>query len=201
MHLDQAGVEQATALRDRLRAVPLSAAVTSPLERTVQTTDLVLADRAVPIHRDDRVGECQYGDWTGGQLKTLEKEPLWRVVQAHPSAVVFPGGESIAQMQHRSVTAIRDWNDRLGADAVYVVVSHGDIIKAVLADALGMHLDHYQRLQVDPCSVSVIDYTPLRPFVLRVNDIGGDLAGLAPSRPKRRRRRTSDAVVGGGAGR
>jgi broad specificity phosphatase PhoE len=86
------------------------------------------------------------------------------------------------------------------------VVSHGDVIKAILADALGMHLDQFQRLRVDPCSVSVVDYTPLRPFVARTNDIGGSLAGLVPPAPRKgrkatsRRHTTSDAVVGGGAG-
>ncbi len=201
--LDDAGVAQATALAGRMADVPLAAVICSPLERTVQTTELLLAGRDVVVHHDDRLGECRYGDWTGGELKVLEKQPLWRVVQVHPSAATFPGpdGESIPQMQHRAVAAIRDWNDRLGDDAVYAVVSHGDIIKAILADALGMHLDHYQRITVDPCSVSVVEYTRLRPFVVRTNDTGGDLTGLARRPGRRRRRRSADAVVGGGSGR
>jgi broad specificity phosphatase PhoE len=112
----------------------------------------------------------------------------------------------MAAMSARAVTAIRRWNAQLGEHATYAVVSHGDIIKAIAADALGMHLDLFQRLQVDPCSVTVIRYTATRPFVLRLNDTGGDVAALIP--PKRRARRTStrsrqadgDAVVGGGAG-
>ncbi len=201
--LDETGEAQARALADRLQAVPLAAAVTSPLDRTRQTARIALADRdTVPQHVDDRVGECRYGDWTGGSLKTLAKDPMWKVVQAHPSAAVFPGaeGESMAAMQHRAVSAVRDWNERLGADAVYAIVSHGDVIKAILADALGMHLDQFQRLRVDPCSVSVVDYTPLRPFVERTNDTGGSLASLARPARKSRRRRSSDAAVGGGAG-
>jgi probable phosphomutase (TIGR03848 family) len=207
--LDDTGAGQARDLAARLAVVPLTAVVTSPLERTRETTALMLEGRepAVPVHVDERVGECRYGDWTGGSLKTLAKEPMWKVVQAHPSAAVFPGaeGESMAHMQHRAVTAVRDWNERLGADAVYAVVSHGDVIKAILADALGMHLDQFQRLRVDPCSVSIVDYTPLRPFVSRTNDVGGSLAGLtSPPRKGRRAgtrsRRSSDAVVGGGAG-
>jgi probable phosphomutase (TIGR03848 family) len=204
VELDERGQDQARALGIRMAAVPLAAVVVSPLERAQQTADLILADReSVPRHTDERVGEVHYGDWTGGALKTLAKDPLWKVVQAHPSAVVFPGddGESLAQMQHRAVAAIRDWNARLGPDAVYVVVSHGDVIKAVLADALGLHLDQFQRLLVDPCSVSIVHYSPLRPFVARMNDIGGDLGSLAPPpRRKRRGRATNDAVVGGGAG-
>jgi probable phosphomutase (TIGR03848 family) len=203
--LDARGEEQAGALGERLASVPLAALIASPLERAQQTADLMLAGRDAPVprHTDDRVGECRYGDWTGATLKTLGKDPLWKVVQAHPSAAVFPGaeGESMAAMQHRAVTAVRDWNGRLGDSALYVVVSHGDVIKAILADALGMHLDQFQRIQVDPCSVSVVHYTPLRPFISRTNDVGGDLTGLIPRTPVKRRRRTaSDAVVGGGAG-
>ena len=207
--LDDKGREQAAAVAARLTVVPLTAVVTSPLERTRETADALLAGRdPLPaLHIDERVGECRYGDWTNQPLKNLAKEPLWKVVQAHPSAAVFPGpeGESMAEMSARAVGAVRDWNARLsvdGVDPIYAVVSHGDVIKAITADALGMHLDSFQRLQVDPCSVTVIRYTDLRPFVLRTNDTGGDLSGLVPA-PKAKRRRgtpSSDAVVGGGAG-
>ena len=203
VELDTTGREQAAALAERLAPVPLAAVVTSPLERTRETSALMLGDReGIPVHVDERVGECRYGDWTGGTLKVLAKDPMWKVVQAHPSAAVFPGpdGEAMADMQHRAVSAVREWNATLGADAVYAVVSHGDVIKAVLADALGLHLDQFQRLHVDPCSVSVVQYTSMRPFVERTNDVGGDLSRLAPSPKKKSRRRTSDAVVGGGAG-
>jgi probable phosphomutase (TIGR03848 family) len=206
VHLDDAGIAQAAAAGARLAPVPLAAVVSSPLERTRETAERLLADRvpAPPVHLDERVGECHYGDWTNQPLKTLAKDPLWKVVQAHPSAAVFPGGEGLAQMAARSVAAVRDWNERLaaehGPEVVYAVVSHGDVIKAVLADALGVHLDAFQRIAVDPASVSVVRYTDLRPFVLRVNDTGGDVSGLIPPKRKGRARRGSDAVVGGGAG-
>lgn len=197
--LDETGRGQAEALAARMAPVPLTAVVSSPLERTVETMDIALAGRDLPRHLDDRLGECRYGAWTGQSLKALAKDPLWGAVQSHPSSVVFPEGESMADMQHRAVAAVRDWNDRLGADAVYAVVSHGDVIKACLADALGTHLDQFQRILVDPCSVSIVQYSAARPYVIRTNDSGGDLAWLA-KRP-RRRRRSSDAAVGGGAGR
>jgi broad specificity phosphatase PhoE len=127
-------------------------------------------------------------------------------VQAHPASVVFPDGESMANMSARAVEAVRRWDARVeaehGPDAVWVAVSHGDVIKAVLADALGMHLDSFQRIVADPASLSVVRYTPLRPFVVTVNSTAGSLAHLRAPARKRRRRTTvsSDAVVGGGAG-
>lgn len=205
--LDEVGTEQAAQAGIRIAPLPLVALVSSPLERCQLTAAGVAAARKIPIvtQTDDRLTECGYGDWTGRELKHLAKEPLWKVVQGHPSAATFPGGESLREMQSRAVSAVRDWDQRLtaehGADALWVAVSHGDVIKAILADALGTHLDNFQRIVVDPASVSVITYTPLRPFVVRYNE-HGDLTGLAPTRKACRRRKavSSDAAVGGGAG-
>ena len=206
--LDDRGRQQAEALAARLAPVSLDAIISSPLERCRQTADAIAATgegRPAVVLEDDRLGECHYGDWTGQPLKRLAKEPLWRVVQAHAGAAQFPGpgGESIMDMQHRAVGAIRDWNRRLGPRAAYLICSHGDVIKSVIADSLGMHLDMLQRIQVDPCSLTVIRYTPLRPFVLRMNDTGGEVASLRKPEPRRSRamaRRETDATVGGGAG-
>jgi probable phosphomutase (TIGR03848 family) len=200
VHLAAKGREQVTALAARLAAVPLTAIVSSPLERCQETSAALLSGRdGLEIETDDRLGECRYGEWQGQPLKVLAKDPLWKVVQSHPSAVTFPGGEALRDTQSRAVAAVRDHNARLGPDATWVAVSHGDVIKAVLADALGLHLDEFQRIVVDPASVSVVTYTELRPFVVRMNDIGGDLAGLIPKKSGRRRK-SSDAAVGGGAG-
>jgi probable phosphomutase (TIGR03848 family) len=197
VHLAAKGREQVTALAGRLAAVPLTAIVSSPLERCQETAEALLEGRKrLAIETDERLGECRYGDWQG---QPLAKDPLWKVVQAHPSAVTFPGGEALRDTQARAVAAVRAHNERLGADATWVAVSHGDVIKAVLADALGVHLDEFQRIVVDPASVSVVTYTEMRPFVVRMNDIGGDLAGLVPKRTTRRKR-SSDAAVGGGSG-
>ncbi len=198
LHLDERGTRQAQALRDRLRQVPLAALVASPLERCVETASILGQGRGLELQLDERIGEVRYGDWTGRDLKALAKEQLWRVIQVHPSAAEFPHGEPLRAAQSRAVDAVRDWNARLGADATWILCSHGDVIKALLADALGMHLDLFQRIQVDPCSLSVVRYTPLRPFVVRVNDTGGGIDDLLPQ--KKRRRRSPDAVVGGGAG-
>ncbi len=202
--LDDRGRAQAAELADRLRPVRLAAIVTSPLARCVQTAAAVATGRdGLAPEQDDRLIEVRYGDWTGRPLKELTREPLWKVIQQHPSSAVFPGaeGEPLAYTQIRAVAAVRDWNARLGKDATWLACSHGDVIKALLADALGMHLDLFQRIVVEPCSVSVVRYTDVRPFVLRMNDTGGDVQSLLP--PKRTRSRSqpaADAAVGGGAG-
>ncbi len=211
VHLDERGRSQADALAERLRPVPLAAIVSSPLERCQETAQAVAAGREQPgVATDERVGECHYGDWTGQSLKRLAKDRMWQVVQSHPSAAVFPGpeGEALRDVQNRAVGAIRDWNQAVGEHVAYAVCSHGDVIKAVVADALGLHLDFFQRIQIDPGSLTAIRYTETRPFVLRLNDTGGDAAGLVPAEPKQRSRRSpwhrrgraSDAAVGGGSG-
>ncbi len=202
VQLDEAGQAQVRAVGERLAGVPLAAVVASPLERCRQTAAAVVTGRDLEVRTDDRLGECRYGDWTGRPIKELAKQPLWRVVQQHPSAAVFPGpeGEGLADTQARAVAAVRAWNAELGPEAVWLAVSHGDVIKAVLADALGVHLDLFQRIVVDPASISVVSYTETRPFVQRVNDTGGDVSALVPPKRRRRRKPSSDAVVGGGAG-
>jgi len=210
--LDDHGVGQARGLAERLSTVPFAAVVASPLQRTVETAKFLIAGGAEGtarprLQRDRRIGEVKYGDWQNQKLTALAKEPLWKAVQSYPSQVTFPGGESLRSMQARAVEAIREHDAQVaadaGPDAVWVAVSHGDVIKAILADALGTHLDHFQRITVDPCSVSIVRYAPSRPFVVRTNDgAGTDFAALLAPPParKRRRRATSDAPVGGGAG-
>ncbi|MEH0937735.1 histidine phosphatase family protein [Micromonospora psammae] len=206
VELDDTGRAQATAVGERLRAVPLAAVVSSPLIRCRQTLQLALPG-VEPVLEEGLI-ECGYGSWEGQPLKKLAKEPLWPVVQQHPSAAVFPEGEAMAAMAARAVAAVRSWDARVtaehGPEAVWLACSHGDVIKAIVADALGVHLDLFQRIVADPASVTAIRYTPLRPFLIRLNDTGGDLVGLVPPMRKRRRRATgaadSDAAVGGGAG-
>ncbi len=202
--LDARGIEQADTLACQLEGLEISAIVSSPLERTMQTAQ-ALAKTVVnkgggplEITEEPMLLECEYGDWTGRSLSELVTEDLWKSVQSHPSSVVFPGvnGESMSNMQQRAVSAIRRWNDLLGPEAVYIAVSHGDVIKAILADALGMHLDLFQRIGADPASVSVINYTPSRPFVLGSNGSGADALRHVNVSHKIK----DDAQVGGGSG-
>jgi probable phosphomutase (TIGR03848 family) len=207
VELDEVGQTQAQKMVDRLAGVPLAEIVCSPMVRCEQTVAPLAKDRGLTPVSEPELAEVDYGSWTGAELKTLFKEPLWKVVQAHPSAAVFPGGEGLAGMQARAVAAVRRHGARIAAEhgptAVWLACTHGDVIKAVLADALATHLDNFQRIVVDPSSISVVHYTDTRPFVARVNDLGGDVAGLIPPKPKRRRKtaaRSSDAVVGGTTG-
>jgi probable phosphomutase (TIGR03848 family) len=202
LHLDERGEKQAAAVAERIAALPLTAIVTSPLDRCLDTAGYIAAAQKTPLELqvDERIIECDYGDWTGKPLKDLAKDPVWKVVQTQPSAARFPAGESLSEVSSRAIAAVRDWNARLGDDAIWVACSHGDVIKSILADALGLHLDQFQRIVVDPCSVSVVRYTDTRPYVLRSNDVGADLSAFVPPPKKSRRRKASEATVGGGAG-
>lgn len=208
VRLDETGEGQAARTGERLAVVPLAALVTSPLERCRQTAKAVAKAHpsAPPTTTDRGITECDYGEWQGRPLKELAKEKLWATVQSQPSAAAFPGGESLTEMQARAVAAVRRRDAAVEAEhgpgAVWVAVSHGDIIKSVLADALGMHLDLFQRLHVDPASVSVVRYTGSRPYVLATNTHAGDLSWLAPppGRKGSRKRTSTDAALGGGAG-
>ena len=196
VHLDDTGVKQAAAVATRLAPVRLAAVVSSPLERTVQTAEAIASrqQRSLDVELDERLGECRYGEWTNQRLADLSKLPLWKTVQEQPSAVTFPDGESLPAMQARAIGAVHDWNQQLGDRAAYVLVSHGDVIKSIVADALGMHLDQFQRIVIDPASVSVIRYGKRTAQVVHVNDRGSDLSTLGRSRRRVR------ADVGGGSG-
>jgi probable phosphomutase (TIGR03848 family) len=205
VRLDAVGRTQAARTAERLAVVPLVAVVSSPLERCRQTARAVLERQrprpggaAASSRVDGALTECDYGQWQGRALRDLAAEPLWSVVQTQPSAAAFPGGESLAAMQARAVAAVRRHDAAVEAEhgpgAVWAAVSHGDVIKAVLADALGMHLDLFQRLTVGPASVSIVRYGPSRPDVVATNADWGDLGWLASAGP------VADAPVGGGAG-
>ena len=210
VELDDRGREQAQAVADRLGDLPVAEIVRSPLLRCEQTVEPLAAALGLSPVVEHRLVEVDYGQWTGRAIKELLAEPLWKVVQQHPSAAVFPDGEGLATVQQRAVQAVREHDARLaaqhGRDVLWVACSHGDVIKSVLSDAMGAHLDSFQRIVADPASISVVRYTSTRPFVLRTNDTGSDLSAFVPkaeepSTPESGNADSSDAVVGGGAGR
>ena len=195
--LDDKGREQAESLIARIGVLPVKAIVRSPLlrcERTVAPLAGVLGLEPVV---DERLSEVDYGAWTGRTIGELVKEPLWAVVQQQPSAAVFPDGEGLAQVQARAVAAVREHDRTLAeqheGDVLWVACTHGDVIKSIIADALGTHLDSFQRITADPASMSVIRYTSVRPFVLHVNHTGPALTAALSAKPES----SGDAVVGG----
>lgn len=197
VHLNETGRAQAEALVSALHGVRPTAWLVSPLLRCQETAAPLSAAWNLPIRDDERVGECHYGAWTGRQLSDLAKEELWATVQHQPSAVTFPPSEdyrheSMAHMQSRAVAAVRELADEVDG-GVGVVVSHGDVIKSIVADATGAHLDSFQRIMCSPASISVVRYTKERPYVLTMNHTGGSLADLMPKADA-----SDAAVVGGG---
>ena len=187
LHLSEQGREQAEALAGRLAPVPVDALYASPLERCQETAAAVAEAKGLKIKTLEDVIEVRYGDWTGRTLKELAREPLWKVVQTTPSAARFPGGESIFEMQARAVLAVERLREAHQKETV-AVCSHADVIKAVVCHYLGMHLDLVQRVVVSPASVTAIAFGPA-PYLVRLNDTGGN-ADLAPppKRPRRRRK-------------
>lgn len=221
--LDERGSAQVERVGRRLAATPLAAVVSSPLQRCQQTAEAILraqppraASAAAPtLHTEDAIGECRYGAWTGGRLSDLAKDPLWREVQESPSTVRFPphehfAAESMAEMLDRAVGAVTDWDARIEAEhgpgAVWVAVSHGDVIKSLVSWFLASPFDRFQRIVIDPASVTIVRKSSHDgpPFVLRVNDTGSDpvdLTGLSRTLAKESsQERSGDAPVGGGAG-
>jgi probable phosphomutase (TIGR03848 family) len=203
--LDDKGREQAQGVVERIGSLPVKAIVRSPLLRCERTVEALATALGLEPVIEERLSEVDYGEWTGRKIEELFKEPMWAVVQQQPSAAVFPDGEGLARVQARAVEAVREHDRRLaaehGTDVLWVACTHGDVIKAVVADALGTHLDSFQRITVDPASMSVIRYTALRPFVMHVNHTGAALTAALLAKPEPSgdagSDAGSDAVVGG----
>jgi probable phosphoglycerate mutase len=197
LHLADHGRAQAEAVAERLKvwaatadrtdgarkAKPtgpaIAAVYASPLSRTRETAAPIGRALGVDVTINRGLIECDFGEWTGEELKVLSKKPEWGTVQRYPSGFRFPGGESFAGMRARMAETILDLCRRHPGQAV-VAVSHADPIKAVVSDALGTHLDLFQRVVVSPCSVTAISYQPSGPVVLAVNSTGS-LSELKPS--------------------
>ncbi|MGD9998824.1 MAG: MSMEG_4193 family putative phosphomutase [Ilumatobacteraceae bacterium] len=181
LHLADAGLQQARRAAERIAELKtVDAIYASPLERARETAAPIAAARGMKVQIDKGLLECDFGDWTGAELKKLMKLPEWRTVQQAPSTFTFPGGESFTSMQLRIVGAI----DRLRAQhpgGVVVCVSHADPIKAAVAHAMGTHIDLFQRIVIGTCSITAIAYGAGPPIVLTVNSTGGPLTELRPS--------------------
>ena len=180
LHLADTGRAQAEAVAARIAALPrVDAIYASPLERARETAMPIGKVRGLSVRIERGLLECDFGDWTGGELKDLAKLPEWATVQRYPSGFRFPNGESFTEMQARIVSTIARLRES-HPGGVIVAVSHADPIKAAVADALGTHLDLFQRISISTCSVTAIAYSRSGPNVLTVNETG-DLAKLTPS--------------------
>jgi len=181
LHLADAGRAQAERVAARIAELKNVAAVyASPLERARETATSIARALQLKTRVDKGLLECDFGEWTGSELKTLMKLPEWKAVQRYPSGFRFPGGESFTDMQTRIVDTVNRLCDR-HRGGVVVAVSHADPIKAAVAHALGTHLDLFQRIVISTCSVTAVAYGAHGPTVLTVNSTGGSLVQLRPS--------------------
>ncbi|HEV7527079.1 MAG TPA: MSMEG_4193 family putative phosphomutase [Acidimicrobiia bacterium] len=170
--LSEKGVGQADTTAQRLAKLPIAAVYASPIERTTQTAERIAAHHALEVRALPGVVEADYGDWTGGKIADLAKTDEWKVVQVAPSRARFPNGESITEMQARTVAALDEVVARHPNETI-VVVSHADPIKSAIAHYSGMHLDLFQRVHVSPASVTVFEFHPYGVMMVKCNDTGG----------------------------
>ena len=180
LHLAEKGVAQAEAVAAQIAPLKkVDAIYASPLERARETAAPIARARGLKVRVEKGLVECDFGSWTGAELKALAKLPEWATVQRYPSGFRFPDGESFVEMSARICdTAVKLKERHPGG--VVVAVSHADPIKAAVADALGTHLDLFQRIMISTCSVTAIAYGPGGPAVLTVNHTGA-LDTLLPS--------------------
>lgn len=176
LHLSDEGRRQADAAAQRIAALRrVSAVYASPVDRARETATPIARARSLPLRIERYVAEIDVGEWTGASLARLRRRPEWEIVQRHPSGFRFPGGESFMEVQARMLEAITRLVERHRGGTI-VVVSHADPIKTLLAHALGVPLDLFQRLVVAPASITVMVWRRDAPLVLTLNSIGGDLA-------------------------
>ena len=199
VHLSTKGLEQAKALSNRLGRFPISQLRISPMERCFETIQpwindhVILRDSAFEPVIDPELTEVDYGSWSGRKLSVLSKNKLWRTVQESPSRMYFPAGEGIAQMQARAMSSVHEMVAAKKKGAA-VIVSHGDVIKSIIASALGMHLDEFQRIIIDPASVSILEYSEVKARVLLLNDSRAVVTDLLVAAPRKKN------LLGGGSG-
>lgn len=184
VHLSSDGVEDAKRLAVRLEPVRFRAVYSSPLERCRETAEAVAAAQRLDVKVLEGLGEVQYGSWQGRSFRSLARTKLWRTVQLTPSQAVFPGGESIRQMQQRGIDAVEECGKRHRGGTI-AIVSHADMIKAITAHYMGLHLDMFQRIVVTPASATVIAFGDGFPRVLRVSDTG-EYEDFRPVKGKRK---------------
>ena len=192
--LSEKGRTQAQELAIRLGELKVKELRVSPLQRCIETIDPWVSTKSrIRRIEDHGITEVDYGKWSGRTLRSLSREKLWKIVQENPSRVFFPDGEGMANMQARAIESMHLALASSGTGAV-VMVSHGDVIKALVAANLGMRLDDFQRIIIDPASVTVFDFSSKTPRLLLLNDSHTNIGDLGITSTKKR------LLVGGGSG-
>ena len=195
--LSKSGTRQAVELKKRLGNLKFGQIRISPLERCFATIEPWLIATAVSedaVIVDQGFTEVDYGDWTGKKLMALSLKKEWRIVQKTPSQMIFPNGEGLLEVQARAKKSLLESIKKAG-NGLVLVVSHGDVIKSLIATALDLDLDKFQKIVIDPASISVLDYSKGNFRLLHLNDSTSNFEHLAKSK------RSSKTQVGGGAGR
>lgn len=201
--LSERGVKQSLEVATRLKGVTFSQIRISPLERCVQTVQPLIAGfsktaaKKVKIETDEDLVEVDYGKWTGKKLALLSKEKSWKIVQETPSAMYFPGGEGLLDVQARAMRGLYNISNSSGLETK-LLVSHGDVIKAIVANVLGTHLDHFQKIVIDPASITVLDFNGKDYRVLTLNNTSDPISSFLVQSKKSMK---SSALLGGGSGR
>lgn len=192
--LDELGVLQAETLARTLENIEFKKIIVSPMERCQQTARILnqLSKYPSKPNIDSGINECDYGDWSNKKLSTLRRKPLWKNIQERPSGVQFPKGEKMSSMLDRMKTTIFENAAKLKNDDNMLVVSHGDPIRSFIADSLGIHLDNFQRITIDPCSLSIVRITQGNVQVVSVNN--------RVQVPNQSKKKKMGSVLGGGAG-
>lgn len=199
IHLSEKGKKQAQQLAERLGNFPVAEIRISPMERCAETIDPWLKQHISKVSGslkpivDPGINEVDYGIWSGKKLTSLSRKREWKTVQESPSRMYFPEGEGIAAMQSRAMQTVHELA-KLPDSKVGVIVSHGDVIKSIVASVLGMHLDEFQRIIIDPASVSIIEYASIKPRLLLLNDTRAVVTDLLIAQKR------SKNLLGGGAG-
>jgi probable phosphomutase (TIGR03848 family) len=171
VYLNDKGRRQAVQLAERLREQPIGAIYSSPLERCLETAQPLAEALHLPVTEEAGILEVDYGAWRTGNLKELSKLPDWQLVQRYPGGFRFPGGETLREVQARSVDALDRIRQRHPKEAV-AVFSHGDVIRTTLAYYLGVPLDLFQRIQISTASISLLGFHRFGPQILCVNQVG-----------------------------
>jgi len=194
VHLSKFGQEQAERLAERLGKLTIAQVQVSPMDRCSETLAPWLAKygKNVNVITEPNLVEVDYGKWSGKKLATLSRAKLWRKVQGQPSAVTFPEGESLSQMQVRAMQTVHDFF--ASNLELTIMVSHGDVIKAIVASSLGMHLDDFQRIVIDPASITILESSGGAIRLTRLNDSDSSVGELLQSKNKR------GHLLGGGKG-